>query len=259
MENHLILERDDAIATVVLNRPDRHNAFTKAMWRDLGEVFETLSADDGVRCIIVYGAGKKAFASGSDIAEFATERATPEKARESGRIVDGAMKKVLDCRHPVIAMIRGFCIGGGLELAAMCDIRICSEFSRFGIPSNRLGLFLSHQYIGRVAAIVGRARALELLLEGSIFGAARAEAIGLVNRVVRDEALMDEAYATARRIAEGAPLSLRWSKQVVRRLADPTPLSEAETEACYDYVETEDYRLGTQAFMEKKTPTFVGR
>jgi enoyl-CoA hydratase/carnithine racemase len=176
-----------------------------------------------------------------------------------GKLVADTMQAVLDCRHPTVALIKGACVGGGLEVAACCDIRICGESSRFGVPINRLGLVMAYGELGKLMALVGRATTLEILLEGRVFGAAEAKDKGLVNRVVPDDKVEEEAYATARRIAEGAPLVARWHKKFTRRLLDPKRLSQAEWNegfACYD---TEDFKTGVQAFLEKKNPTFKGR
>jgi enoyl-CoA hydratase/carnithine racemase len=156
-------------------------------------------------------------------------------------------------------MIHGACTGGGLELATMCDLRITGESGRFGIPINRIGVVLGYPEYRAFLELVGRAVALELLLEGRVIGAAEAQAKGLVNRVVPDAALADEVAATVRRIAAGAPLANRWHKKFAERLADPRALTEAEYREPYDAVETEDYREGTRAFLEKRKPVFRGR
>src|SRR5688572_32510084 len=139
MAEPILVTRDDAIATVALNNPERLNALNQPMWRRLGEVMRELSADDAVRCVVLRGAGDKAFAAGADIAEFARERADSQQARRYGELIDSTMQAVARCRHPVIAMIKGACVGGGLEIAAMCDLRICGESSRFGVPIKNLG------------------------------------------------------------------------------------------------------------------------
>lgn len=259
MTDPILLDRDEFVATITFNRPEKHNALTRAMWSQLGDMVAGLSADDAVRCIVITGAGGRAFSAGADISEFGDNRDTVEGARAAAGAADDAMKQILDCRHPTLAGIRGYCIGGGLEIASMCDLRICSDDSTFGLPANRLGLFVTHQYLGRIADIVGRTRALEIVLAAENFGAERAEAIGLVNRVVPADDLPAEAQSYAAKVAAGAPLSQRWSKQVIRRLADPTPLTEVERAGAYDYIDTEDYRIGTQAFRDKTNPKFQGR
>jgi enoyl-CoA hydratase len=251
--------RDGPIATVVLNRPDKLNALTKAMWHALGAAVETLSADDSLRCIILRGAGEKAFSPGNDIAEFATERANKRQAIAYGHVMHATLDALARCRHPLIAQIHGVCVGGGLEIAALCDLRICGESSRFGAPIKNLGLTMAYAEMAPLAHLVGTPVALEILLEGRIFDAAQAKEKRLVTRVVPDAEVAAEARATAERIAEGAPLVARWHKKFARRLADPRPLTAAETDECFDCFDTEDFRIGYAAFLAKRKPDFVGR
>jgi len=255
----VLLARDGAIATVTLNKPERLNALDKGMWRALGEIFARLDADESLRCVIVRGAGEKAFAAGADIAEFATERQDVAQARAYDGAAKGAMDAVAHCRHPVVAMIRGACVGGGLELAAVCDLRICGESSRFGVPVKNLGLVVAYGELKGLIDLVGRAVALEIVLEGRVFGAQEAKEKGLVNRVVPDDKVEEEALATARRIAEGAPLVARWHKKFARRLADPRPLTPEEYDESFACFGTEDFRSGYRAFLAKRKPEFRGK
>lgn len=255
----VIVTRDGVIATVALNNPERLNALDKAMWAGLGKAMGELSADDGLRCVVVRGAGDKAFAAGADIAEFARERADSRQARPYGNLIHETMQAVARCRHPTVAMIRGACVGGGLEIAAMCDLRVCGQSSRFGIPVNRLGLTMGYGELMGLLALVGRAVALEILLEGRVFEADEACRKGLVNRVVPDERVEEEAYATARRIAEGAPLVNRWHKQFIARLAVRAELPQPEWDEGYACFDTADYREGVSAFLAKRKPDFKGK
>jgi enoyl-CoA hydratase len=252
-------ERDGAIATVVLNRPDKLNALTKEMWRGLGRAIDALSADDTVRCIIVRGAGEKAFSPGNDIAEFSRERSSKTQAREYGHLMHTTARALAHCRHPLVAEIHGICVGGGLEIAALCDLRICGESSRFGAPIKNLGLVMSYPEIVPLVRLVGSDVALEILLEGRIFDAAEAREKRLVTRVVPDDRVAEEARATAARIAEGAPLVARWHKKFVRRLADSDPVSPQEYDECFDCFDSEDFRIGYAAFLAKQKPAFTGR
>ena len=259
MEETILVERRGAIATVVLNRPEKLNALTKPMWARLGAVMDELSADDDLRCIVLRGAGGKAFAPGNDISEFETDRSSSEQASVYGEIIDGTIRSLSTCRHPTVALIEGICVGGGLLIAALCDLRICGQSSRFGIPINRLGVVLAYPEMAPLLGLVGHAVTLEILLEGRVFGAEEAKEKGLVTRFVPDDAVEAEAYALAKRIAEGAPLAARWHKKFARRLADPTPLSDAERAESYECFDTEDFETGYRSFLEKKKPEFKGR
>jgi enoyl-CoA hydratase len=255
----VIVERDGAIATVVLNRPEKLNALTRAMWGDLGNAIERLSADDTVRCIVVRGAGERAFSPGNDIGEFERERSNKAQAIEYGTVMHHTAAALAACRHPLVAQIHGICVGGGLEIAALCDLRICGEGSRFGAPIKNLGLVMAYDEMAPLVRLVGGPVALEILLEGRIFDAAEAKDKGLVTRVVPDADVASEARATAERIAEGAPLVARWHKKFARRLAQAAPLSIAERDECFDCFDTEDFRIGYAAFLAKRKPVFKGR
>ncbi len=259
MTDAIVTNRDGAIATVTLNRPDRLNALTRAMWEELGATMRRLSANDALRCVVLRGAGGKAFAAGADIGEFATERANSRQARQYGEVIDATMKAVAQCRHPTVALIEGACIGGGLEIAAMCDMRICGSSSRFGVPINKLGLTMAYGELAGLLALVGRAVTLEILLEGRVFDAAEAYRKRLVNRVVADDQVETEAYALAQRIADGAPLVARWHKQFIERLTVRADIPPEEWEVGYACFDTDDYSAGVKAFLEKTKPDFKGR
>jgi enoyl-CoA hydratase len=259
MTDELLMQREDGIVTLVLNRPDKLNAMTKPLWRRLGETLRALDADDAVRCIVLRGAGGKAFSPGNDIAEFETERSNADQARAYGVVMHGALAALGACRHPLVALIEGICVGGGLEIAALCDLRICGESSRFGAPINRLGLVMAYAELAALHNLVGRAVTLEILLEGRIFGAAEAREKGLVTRVVPDGKVAEEAYTTARRIADGAPLVARWHKKFVARLEQPAPLTAAEIDEGFLCFDTMDFAIGYKAFLDKTKPKFEGK
>jgi enoyl-CoA hydratase len=251
--------RGGPIATVVLNRPEKLNALTKPMWRLLGETIDRLSADDTLRCVIVRGAGEKAFSPGNDIAEFATERANKAQAIDYGKVMHATARALAHCRHPLVAQIHGICVGGGLEIAALCDLRICGVSSRFGAPIKNLGLVMAYPEMAPLVRLAGADVALEILLEGRIFDASEAKEKRLVTRVVADDQVAAEAWATAQRVADGAPLVARWHKGFARRLADARPLTADEYDECFACFDTEDFRIGYAAFLAKQKPMFVGR
>jgi len=255
----ILVTRDGAIATVTLNNPERLNALSLAMWERLGAVARELHDDESLRCIVVRGAGDKAFAAGADIAAFEKERANARQAKEYGERIAAAMQSFAACRHPVVALIQGACVGGGLLVASQCDLRICNESARFGVPVKNLGLVEAYDELRGMMTVVGRAATLEILLEGRIWGAREAYEKGLVNRVVADDKVVEEAYATARRIAEGAPLAARWHKKFVRRLSDPRPLSQQEYDESYACFDTTDFREGVAAFLAKRKPSFKAK
>src|SRR6266550_4647890 len=254
MDASIAVVREGLIATVVLDRPHKLNALTRSMWQLLGETIEALSSDDALRCIILRGAGEKAFSPGNDIGEFATARSNKAQAVEYGKTMHATARALVKCRHPIVAQIHGICVGGGLEIAALCDLRICGKSSRFGAPIKNLGLVMAYPEMAPLVRLVGPAVALEILLEGRIFDAAEAKDKGLVTRVVPDEQVAAEARATAERIAEGAPLAARWHKKFARRLDDPRPLTPAEDDECFDCFDTEDFRIGYKAFLAKRKP-----
>ena len=254
----ILVNRDGHIVTVTLNRPEKLNALTKPMWRRLGEAFTELSADASIRCVVIRGAGERAFAPGNDISEFENERSNVEQARAYGRIMHTTIDAIANCPHPVVALIHGICVGGGLEIAGLADIRICGESSRFGVPIKNLGLVMAYGEIKRLIDLTGYNTAMEILLEGQIFNAAEAREKGLVTRVVPDHFVDEEAMAAAHRIADGAPLVAHWHKKFARRLTDPKPLSEAEYDEGFTCFGSEDFHIGYKAFLAKKKPAFKG-
>lgn len=258
MDNPVLVTRDGAIATVVLNRPAKLNAINRAMWSDLAESFEALSDETWVRCIVLRGAGTKAFAPGADISEFEKDRSTIAKAKDYADVMRRAIEAIDGCPHPVVAMIHGVCVGGGLEVAALADLRICGESSRFGVPIAKLGLTMAYTEIEGLVRLVGESTALEILLEGRVFDAREALAKGLVTRVVADEQVEAEALAAANLIAEGAPLVARWHKKFVHRMRNPAAITDDEHDESIACFGTDDFQEGYRAFLEKRKPSFKG-
>lgn len=260
MDSQVIVSLADRIATVTLSNPDKLNAINAAMWRDLRSAMDALAAQPDIRCVILRGTGDQAFAAGGDIEEFLSVRATVDDAvHYHEELVAAALNAIRDCPLPTVAAIQGACIGGGLEIAGCCDIRIAGASARFGAPINKLGFSMYPGEMAGLLALVGPAVVLEILLEGRILDAHEALGKGLLTRVTDDETVIDEAQAAAARIAAGAPLVARWHKQWVRRLITGAPLTDAERRSAFDFLATDDYREGLDAFLNKRKPRFTGR
>ncbi|WP_085899892.1 enoyl-CoA hydratase/isomerase family protein [Kiloniella majae] len=258
-KNTVLVWRDGDVATVVLNRPEKLNAFNLSMWQDLGTVMLELGSDETLRCVVLRGAGGRAFAAGADIAEFKKVRFSSEQAADYSKPMDRAADAIRDCPHPTLAFIEGACMGGGLEIAAQCDLRIANQSAKFGIPVNKIGNVLPYPAMIALVDLVGRSVTMELLLEGRIFSAEEAYTKGLVGRVVEDNIAEAEVYNSARRIAEGAPLVARWHKKHATRVQNPSPLTAEELTQPFLCCDTEDYKEGIAAFLEKRKPQFKGK
>ncbi len=253
--SEVLVERSGHAAQVTLNRPDKRNALNLAMWRALHAAFAALAQDDALRCIVLRGAGGN-FAAGADLAEFATLRATTDQAQAYGQDMLAALTAIRDCRHPTIAAIEGLCVGGGLEIALMCDLRLAAGDSRYGIPIQKVGVAMPYPELSILTQILGPATMLELLLEGQLHDAAWAERRGLVTRVAPD--LAADLAATIGRVAAGSPMSHRHHKRLVHSAAVNPVADSGLVRASYAAVETGDYREGLQAFLERRPANFTG-
>ncbi len=251
-------DKDGAIATVTLSNPGKLNALDVAMWQGLRNTFDKLSADTALRCIIVTGEDGN-FAAGADIAEFATVRSNlADGMHYHTDTIALALQAIGNCLHPTIAAIEGVCVGGGLEIACACDLRIAAAGSRFGIPINRLGFPLAPGELQGLLDLVGKAAALEILLEGRVFDAEEARGKGLIHRIAANVA--DEARQSAARIAKGAPLAARMNKKLINRLSVAAqPLTAQELQQAFAFLESQDYREGVSSFLQKTPPTFTGQ
>ena len=259
MPARIHIETEGRIVTIRLDAPDRHNVLELDGWLALAAGVEGLPDDASIGCVVIRGTGGRAFSAGSDIGGFAEHRDTPDDVRSYSVAIASALQTIRACPSPVLALIEGLCVGGGLEIAAACDVRVCSESSRFGAPINRLGLTMAYDELAPLVQLVGPGPVLDILLSGDLLDAGRARELGLVTRVFADDAVVEKGYALAGRIAAGAPLVNRWHKRFVHRLLDPTPLSDDDREEALKSFETEDYREGRAAFLEKRRPDFEGR
>lgn len=254
----LELARDRTRITITLANPQRKNALDLAMWRELARIFRTLATDEEIRCIVLTGAGAD-FAAGGDLVEMERVRADRKGALRYHETVATALAAISDCPVPVVARIQGACVGGGLEIAAACDLRIADETARFGAPINRLGFSMYPSELAGLLAFAGPAVVREILLEGRLLPAREAYEKGLVTRVVAAGRLDAEIDATCARILAGAPLVARWHKQWMKRLAFSVLLTEEDKKAAFAFLDTEDYREGMAAFHAKRPPRFTGR
>lgn len=257
----VISRREGAIGWLVLNNPARHNALSLVMYGAIERVIAAFAADPQVRVIVVTGAGERAFVSGADISEFAEKRATPTQIAEYDALSERASVALEAVAKPTIAMIRGYCIGGGLDLALRTDLRIAAEDARFGVPAVRLGLGYGFSDVKRLVDIVGPAYAKEILFTGRQFTADEALAMRLVHRVLPVSALADDVAKLAETLAGNAPLTIRAMKRsIAEAVKDPEARDVAAVtalvEACFD---SDDYAEGRRAFMEKRRPDFRGR
>jgi len=257
----LIVRRDGAVATIVFSNVERHNAVTYEMWSDFPHRMAELGSDPAVRVVVIQGDGGKAFISGADISQFARVRSTEDAQAAYDAAVDAAYRAPGLCPKPVVAKIRGICIGGGLGLAAACDVRMCSDDSVFRMPAARVGLGYSFLGIRRFTDVLGAANAAEIFYSARKFGAADALRMGFVSRVVAPQDLESTVDEWTAMVAENAPLTIMAGKRAIAEaLKDPADRDMgalgAMIHAC---VTSEDYREGRTAFMEKRTPQFKGR
>ena len=261
MTGSITAHKDGAIGWLVIDQPAKRNAVNFAMWKAIPEVLGEFEADPEVRVIVLRGAGEAAFSAGADISEFEAVRATPEQVAAYDSAGDGAGARLHTVAKPTIAMIHGFCVGGGMGIALDCDIRIAGESARFGIPAAKLGIGYDHMGVGRLIDIVGPSFAKEIFYTARQFTAAEAQAMGFTNRVVPDTGLEQAVRDTCATIAANAPLSQHCIKTTVNELTkgDGAPDFELCNELLRRCFESEDYIEGRRAFMEKRKPEFRGR
>ncbi len=257
------LSRKGAVATITLHAPEKMNAIEYEMWVEIARLMPDLEGDASVRAVVFRGAGERAFSAGADISRFREERYSSEQAR---RYAEGGFLRGLDAvdafSKPVICLIRGACVGGGVELAAATDLRIAGEGSRFGVPVAKLGLVAGCSELRRFVQSIGPGRTMDMLLTAKLFTAQEMREAGFLARVAPDAQVESAAYEVAERVASLAPLVHRWHKEFVKKiLADPSLSSLTDEErmrefACFD---TADFREGVDSFLVKRTPEFQGK
>ena len=257
----ILVERDEHVARVIINRPERRNAVSFAAWQSLAATFHNLAADPGVRVVVLTGAGDRAFCAGNDISEFAEKRSTPEQVETYDAVIAHAYEVIRSIEKPLVARVRGSAVGGGFELMQLCDLRIAGAGARFAMTPARLGLGYTLDDVQLLVDRIGAPAAREMLFTGRLFDAAEAERMGFVTRVVPDAELDAAVDACATEIAANAPLAIRAIKvaigEALRPPADRDRIRcEALAAACN---QSEDYREGQRAFAERRSPEFRGR
>jgi enoyl-CoA hydratase/carnithine racemase len=257
VSDHLLVERQGAVATVVLNKPQSHNAISIDMYRDLPAIMGELDADPSVKVVVMRGAGQKSFASGADISEFEQERSDAAKAKNYNQHVANAEQAVEGMVKPTIAMIHGYCIGGGAGLALSCDIRFADERAKFAITPAKLGLVYSLESTKRVVDLAGPSRAKWILMSGQQIQAERAFQLGLFDELYPVEELEKATYEFAELITTRAQFSVRSGKTMVRKVvAGQVRDDEATTDLRNSSFDTEDFAEGVRSFLEKRPPRF---
>lgn len=256
----MIARRDGPVGTLVFNNPERHNAVSLEMWETCAAMMRDFSNDPAIRVVVITGAGGKAFVSGADISKFADERASKEASERYNKAVEDGYSSVYDCPKPTIAMIRGYCIGGGMGLASCCDIRICTDNSKFAVPAAKLSVGYRYAGVKRLLDIVGPAFTKEIFFTARQFDAEEARVMGFVNRVLPSEQLESYVDDYAKTISANAPLTVDSIKFMVGEIlkdenARDMKTCDAMVAACFA---SNDYEEGRKAFMEKRKPVFTG-
>ena len=256
----MISRRDGQVGYVIFNNPERHNAVSLEMWATVAEILQDFAKDPDVRVVVLTGAGGKAFVSGADVSKFESERASLDATKVYNATVERANTGVYDFPKPTIAMIRGYCIGGGVGLAACCDLRIASANSRFAVPAAKLGLGYSFNGLKRLIDIVGPAFAKEIFFTARQFDTEEARIMGFVNRIVPEAELETYVKTYADTIAANAPLTVKAAKFIANEVMKDE--SKRDLARCAELVEqcfaSRDYTEGRRAFMEKRKPAFTG-
>ncbi len=258
MTQEILLDIDGPTARVTLNRPRQHNAITLNMWAGLRDAWRGLAVQPGLRCVVIGGSGTS-FSSGADVTEFAQRRPDASTSDHYDEVMRQAFDALAALPCPVVAAIRGYCLGGGLEIALACDIRLAAADAKLGIPIVRIGHALYEQQLVHILQAAGQAVARELLLQGMVFSAEQAIARGLVTRSYADAAQLDAAVEECvTQIVAAAPLSVRWHKQALNALAQGQSLPRQLAESGRSLGDSSDYREGVSATLARRLPVFAG-
>jgi enoyl-CoA hydratase len=259
MTERLQVRKEGAIGWIVFDNPERRNAVSVDMWEAIPKALAGFEADAEVRVVVLMGAGDKAFVSGADISQFEKQRSGPEAVQRYEELAEGAQAKLQGFEKPTIAMIRGYCLGAGLNIAAICDLRIAADDARLGIPAARMGLGYRASSMKNLIDLAGPANVREIMITARQFTAAEAKQMGLVHHVVPVAELEAFTRKFAGDIASNAPLTMRAAKRIIAEVAKRAydqDKSRAWVKECFD---SEDYQEGRKAFMEKRKPVFKGK
>lgn len=261
MPDRMLREKDGSVGWMIFDHPERRNAVTQAMWLQIGEILEDFAKDEAIRVMVLKGAGEHAFVSGADISQFGQQRRNAAEVAASNRLTDAARQALATFPKPTLAMIQGYCLGGGLAIALMCDLRVAAEGSTFGIPAARLGVGYGAQSVSLLQALVGPSYTREILFTGRRFNGEEALRMGLINRLLPRAELDPYVQDYAAMIGANAPLTIRAAKLASTELLkdegtrDLAAVQRA-VEACFD---SADYHEGRTAFLEKRPAVFTGR
>ena len=259
MTERIIEKKEGATGWLVFNNPERRNAVSVDMWEAIPKVLGRFEADSEIRVVVLTGAGDKAFVSGADISQFEKNRSSAEAVQNYETLAEEVQSTLQNFGKPTIARIRGYCLGGGLNIAALCDLRICSDDSRFSIPAARMGLGYRASSMKNLVDLVGAPFAREIMITARMFSAAEALNMGLVHKVVEINSLDKTVAEYCEMISANAPITMRAAKRIIREVSKASydlPLTKTWVKECF---ESEDYKEGRQAFMEKRKPQFKGR
>ncbi len=261
MYEQILVDNSDSVTTITFNRPAQRNAISYEMWQNLGQIMESVENDPSVRCVIFRGAGGRAFSAGADVKDFDEHRYDSASAARYAQAFESALERIENIHCPTISAIQGYCVGGGLELAAATDIRIATKGSKFGVPVARLGLTAGWTELRRMISVAGVPAVKYLVLSGRIIDIEDAKRFGLVTAVVEDEEFDNAVEKLSSQIANGAPLSARDHKIMIRHLSvepDTEKLSEDDFNLQFRVFDSADFREGVAAFKEKRQPQFRG-